>query len=292
MTRIGVIGANGFIGRALVKHCQRRGVELVATQRSSALVNAASYGVWHRFDLCDEAAQLSIFDDCDWLICLAGTAHVAASAHVYATEARAYQRLLGQLLASDKRVIYISSVKAQDADDHYSRAKRSIEDFLQSQSSANWVVLRPALVYGSEMKGFLAQWSKAIASGWMPRLPELANRRSLVSIENLLSAIDFAMQQPACLGRIFTVTDATCYSSSELQAGLLQAAGRQWCLPALPQSIWRMMAYLGDCLPRSPWSSAHYQRLFGDANYQDDALAQLGWQPHDNFAAFCQRQLR
>lgn len=290
MKSIAVIGASGFIGRALLQHCQRQNISVVATCRKPLNANNTDLLRWQRYELTDRPQPLlDAIAECEWVVCLAATAHVEAAAAVYQAEARAYSSLLDALLDAGKKVIYISSVKAVDGADEYSLAKRRIETHLQAHASGNWIILRPALVYGEGMQGFLGQWQRMLQAGWMPRLPVINNQRSLVSIDNLVSAIFFTMRQPGCLQQILVVTDRHAYSTTQLQQELMSALGREWNLPALPAGCWKALAYLGQLLPFLPFNLGHYQRLFADANYQDDLLAELGWWAEDDFESFCRR---
>lgn len=287
---IAIIGASGFVGSALLTACEQRGITAVATSRSQRN-SVASKGVgWLHYDLADEPERLlGNLHDCEWVVCVAGTAHVAGEQQVYQREAARYAQLFDALLAAGKKIIYLSSVKAADGDDGYSLAKRQLELYLQSKPDESWIVLRPALVYGSGMKGFLAQWQGMLRTGWMPRLPEVNNQRSLVAIDNLISAIFFVMREPRCLRQIVAVTDSKAYSTGELQQSLMLSVRREWRLPAMPLLFWKALAGLGELLPFLPFNKAHYQRLFADANYQDDKLIQLGWQPAHDFDSFCRR---
>lgn len=283
-SQLGVIGASGFIGQALLRALSDRHVSVAATAR----LESCQHADWLVYTLGDALTPLlAHLSNCQWVICLAGTAHCNTGEDVYYREAEHYQHLLQALLQSGKSVVYVSSVKAVDGDSAYARAKCRVEQYLQQQTlSSNWLVVRPALVYGLGMKGFLAQWCAALARNRAPRLPEVNNRRSLVSINNLLDALFFLMAQPAALAQIWTVTDAQTYSTAQLQRLLCDGLGKTWWQPALPLSLWRALARAGDHIAWLPFNSAHYQRLFGDADYQNSALPQLGFIANESFVDF------
>jgi nucleoside-diphosphate-sugar epimerase len=89
-----------------------------------------------------------------------------------------------------------------------------------------FTILRPVVVYGPGVKGNL----KAVARLALSPLPlpfgGLQNRRSLLGIDNLVSALLFVMSKPEALGQTYLVADTEPVTIRQLFTILRQAQGR------------------------------------------------------------------
>ena len=129
--------------------------------------------------------------------------------------------LAGAARGCVERFVLMSTVRAQaglaadhvitEADpplptDAYGRSKLEAEQLLAG-SGVPFSVLRPAVVYGRGVKGNIASLA-TLAQTPMP-LPfgGLDNRRSLLAIDNLASAIELALTSPKAEGEMFLVAD-------------------------------------------------------------------------------------
>jgi nucleoside-diphosphate-sugar epimerase len=246
-----------------------------------------------------------------------GVFHLAGIAHLPETAAgdeALYQRVnvagTQSLLdaaqgAAVPRFIYFSSVKAAGQpgddcvdehwdprpDDAYGLSKREAEKRVHQASGygIQTSILRPTLVYGAEVKGNLKRMMDAVAVGRFPPLPEVHNRRSMVSVRDLSEAAWLAMTNDRANGRTYIVADGIDYSTRALYVAMCNALGRRppsWCLP-----LWVFVvgAQAGDWLARLsgsslPVSSAALERLCGSACYRADRIRrELGWASRDDF---------
>ena len=80
--------------------------------------------------------------------------------------------------------------------DPYGRAKLGIEAAMAS-GGVPLVVLRPPLVYGPGVKGNFRALLRLVARGVPLPLASVANRRSLVFLDNLLDLVELALQPRA-----------------------------------------------------------------------------------------------
>ena len=78
------------------------------------------------------------------------------------------------------------------------------------------IIIRPALVYGRQVKGNLKSMIRGIDAGWFPPLPETNNKKSMIHVDDLVSAILFLNGKDNLKGNFFTVTDGKFYSSAEI----------------------------------------------------------------------------
>ena len=145
-----------------------------------------------------------------------------------------------------------SPISPQDA---YAESKARAEDALRAIPGLKLAILRPPLVYGPGVKANFLSLMRAIARGWPLPFASIRNRRSLIYVGNLASAIQ------ACIGRegTFLVSDGTPFSTPALCRAVGNSIGR----PA------RLLAFPPGLLPRKLSASLEI----------DDSLLRRSWVP-------------
>jgi nucleoside-diphosphate-sugar epimerase len=263
-----ITGAGGFIGRALRKYFAKRGVAHVAVLRE---LLPADIGL-------PECIALGDFAAADWDAPLAGVdtiVHLAGRAHVLrerGADATPYvvanvhvtRRLLeAAARASVKRVVLASTVKVYGeatqpgqpfrAGDRarprgaYAHSKAEAENVLWQICHANGiegVVLRLPLVYGPGVKGNFLILLEAIAAGRRLPLAGAANRRSLLYVGNVVSAIDAALRAPALADETLPITDTESVSTAQLIQKIARGLGVRARLYRVPAPLLRAGAAL------------------------------------------------
>jgi len=182
--------------------------------------------------------------------------------------------------------VLISSVRAQvglssdtpiterdppEPTDTYGRSKLEAERLL-AKSGARFTVLRPAVVYGKGVKGNIAALA-TIAKTPLP-LPfgGLDNKRSLVALENLASAVAHVLATDATLGEIYLVADAKPISVGDMVAAMREGLGKPPHLVKVPQgAVKRMMKSFGR--------EADWERVSGQFVIDPAKLMATGWTP-------------
>ncbi|MDE2513190.1 MAG: NAD-dependent epimerase/dehydratase family protein, partial [Alphaproteobacteria bacterium] len=164
-----ILGAAGFIGRALAVHLAANGVAVRAVTRGAAT-----------FATPIEARAAGTLDrNSDWHDLLSGAravVHLASRAHVPAGDAAwfAAERDTAAAIASAaaaagvQRTILLSSIKvlgetttdrpfsatsSPAPQDIYGRVKLAIETAMQQHGAPGLTIIRPPLVYGPGVKG-------------------------------------------------------------------------------------------------------------------------------------------
>lgn len=303
-----VSGANGFIGRALCAQLIARGC------RVRALLRTPCEGPWDEQVCCDlgrDPIPSQACRDIEGIFHLAGIAHSRLHPR---SEASLYERVnvtgVGALLdvaeeAGVKRFVLFSSVKAaadpgekcvdetwiEPPTDVYGQSKREAEQLALARTARGMHVsiLRPTLVYGVGVKGNLRRMIEAIDAGRFPPLPDTHNRRSMVSVPDLVEAAWLAMTKDAANGRVFIVSDGLDYSTRALDLAIRRAMGRGQPSWSIPLWLLNAAARAGDLIERAsgrslPFSSAALSRLCGSACYRSDRLREaLGWEPRTDF---------
>ena len=119
----------------------------------------------------------------------------------------------------------------------YGKTKREAELKLLKigrTSGMHVSIVRPALVYGPNVKGHLKLMLSAIESGWFPPLPETGNKRSLIHVDDVVRAILLVADDDRANGEIFIATDGVPYSSREIYDTMCIVNGKKtpkWSVP-------------------------------------------------------------
>ncbi|MCX7217267.1 MAG: NAD-dependent epimerase/dehydratase family protein [Burkholderiales bacterium] len=291
-----VTGANGFVGTALCRLAQARGLDVRAAVRMTCDLPVPQVAVG---DINAKTDWRSALVGCDTVIHLAALAHrpqgTDANAHaaLHATNVDGALHLARQAAdAGISRFVFLSSIKAWgettkpgqhagegDAcqpQDAYGRSKHAAEQALRGlaiERGMALVIVRAPLVYGPEAKANFAALVRAVCAGWPLPLGAVRNARSLVGLDNLCDFLLCCAQHPAAAGQTFHVSDGVDLSSAELVRAIARAYGKPIRLLALPPWLLRSCAgLLGQ--------GATAQRLLD--NFQLDiskARSLLGWEP-------------
>jgi nucleoside-diphosphate-sugar epimerase len=292
--RILVTGASGFVGRAVVTAFARAGRTVRAAVRRPPD---------ERFDEhVDVVTHPDLAQTFDWSPYLEGitqVVHLAGIAHTGGVAPERYQRIncdaTAELAATAARCgirhfVFVSSIRAQSgpsADhaltendeaqptDAYGRSKLAAEAAVRD-SGVPFTILRPALFYGPGVKGNFATLLRAARSRAPLPVKDFVNRRSLVCIDNFISALDFVLSTPATLGQTYVVADPGIPPRlGDLIATLRKAQGR-WplLLPLPPHYLETPLRLMGR--------DGMWERIGGNLRVDSEKLIAAGWQPlHD-----------
>jgi UDP-glucose 4-epimerase len=155
--------------------------------------------------------------------------------------------------------------------DAYGRSKLAAEAALQ-RSGSPFTILRPVLVYGAGMKGNLRALMRLAALPIPLPFGAFANRRSLVSVQNLLAAIAHALESEASRGQTYVVADPHALTLAEIVTALRLGIGRAPGLIAVPPDLIRVgLTALGR--------GHDWDRLSGPMIVDPAKLIAAGWRP-------------
>lgn len=268
-----ITGANGFIGRHLCRHLAQLGMWVTACVRPTSDVSTLEGVKGVRIMRVPEAgptpALEAQFAGVDALVHLAARVHVMhdTSSDPLAEFRRvnvAGTERLAHIAADNgvRRFVYISSIKVNGeatgarsftADDlpgyvdPYGRSKWEAEQKLEEIATARgmeWVIIRPPLVYGPGVRGNFLALMKCLRRGLPLPLGSVENRRSIVSVYNLVDLLERALLHPAASGQRFLVKDQEDVSTAELVRRLALALQTRALLIPVPSSFLLMSSRL------------------------------------------------
>lgn len=256
-----VTGATGFVGRALIVRLRADDQSVrAAIRRESGLEKS---GV-------ETARVADLGADTDWREAVSNVdavIHTAARVHVMSDGASdplmEYRRtnLHGTLQlarqaaeAGVRRFVFVSSIKANgeatrigtafSADgpavpvDPYGISKLEAEQALlelAAQTGMEVAIVRPPLVYGPGVKANFRTMMSIVARRIpLPLGGVTGNRRSMVSLDNLVDLLTICVHHPAAGNQTFLVSDDEDLSTAQLLKRLGQAMGKPARLLPVP----------------------------------------------------------
>ena len=282
-----ITGATGFIGRKLANVVDGE-IRVLSRKNQSNYETVVC-------DLQTEEAPDDVLEGVDTVFHLAGFAHDMRDADkiadlYYKVNVGATVQLANLAVTSGvKRFVFVSSVKAggnptfgtcanekdqKNTEDIYGKTKREAELALLKigkESGMHVSIIRPALVYGPDVKGNLQSMLSGIERGWFPPLSETGSRRSMIHVDDLVRAILLVAEDKRANGEIFIATDGVSHSSREIYNAMCGVIGK----PVPKWSVPKIFFYIASLL--SPRIKYKINKLLGDECYSSAKLEELGF---------------
>lgn len=289
-----ITGASGFVGRAVVNSLTLRGLEFTQAVRRP-IPGGVMVG-----DIGPSTSWSQALKACTAVIHLAARVHVMNDkssdplaefrrVNVEGTDALARQAAA----AGVRRFIFVSSVKVNGeitlpgqafaADDSpnprdpYAISKLEAELRLREIAALTGMevaIIRPPLVYGPGVKANFNSMMHWLSLGVpLPLASVNMNRRSLVSVDNLVDLILLCLRHPAAADQTFLVSDGEDLSTAQLLNRAAKAMDRSARLFPMPPAFLKLFLTLLN-RPRI------YQRLCDSLQLDiTKTRTLLGWTP-------------
>jgi nucleoside-diphosphate-sugar epimerase len=291
--KILMTGVTGFVGKTVAPFLVERGHIIVCAGRNSPEIQGVEFSAVSKIDRYTQ--WKTSLTGVDAVVHLAGRAHQmndsAEEQHLYyETNVEGTVNLAQQAAAAGvEKFVFISSIKAMLSSSHdvaltesfpcnplepYGMSKLKAEIELRKISETTGmkvVILRPPLVYGPGVKGNLASLVRLVHR--LPALPlgGISNRRSLLGVKNLASAIEAVLISSAADGRTYLVSDGEEISTSELVARLAEVYNPSCRIWALPSIFWKIAG-------RLPGLTLKVARLTGSLPIDSSLITrEIGW---------------
>ncbi|MGC1386754.1 MAG: NAD-dependent epimerase/dehydratase family protein [Steroidobacteraceae bacterium] len=266
-----VTGGSGFVGGRLVRRLAEQGFAVRATHRRENLTPIAGVEWWPLPALDDEPRLAESVAGCDAVVHLAGLAHQPGGAANRAAEFRRINTEGTRLLARAavrgdvRRFVFVSSIAAvctrsdtpvddwtpSAPTDPYGCSKFEAEQALVGElkdSSTDWCILRPPLVYGPGNPGNMRRLIRIMESGLPLPFGSIRNRRSFMFVDNLVDAIVCVLRHEGAVRSTYVLSDGNDFSTPELVSTLAAAAGYRVRLLAMPVFALMVLGRAGDAV--------------------------------------------
>ncbi len=303
-SKILVTGATGFIASALIPALGSGGYLVrAASRRPGDLDGVEWFSLPSKGMLCDWRGTS---DGIDTIIHLAGLAHFHWKAEGVGVIGRIKKSDIAmaletanvtnsRLLATEarragvRRMIFVSSIGAVAShspagitestvpfpDTDYGRSKLMAELVLREEfnrSDIELVIIRPPLVYGPRNVANMFRLIRWVESGLPIPLQSIHNRRSLVSIDNLVSLIMDCIHADGAVGLPLLVSDGEDLSTPELIQRIAKVTNSPCRLIPFPKSLLLAMDFL--------FGIDVFRKLCGDLFVDSSrTFERVGWKP-------------
>jgi UDP-glucose 4-epimerase len=287
-TRVLVTGADGFVGRHLVPFLAAQGYKVIAASRAASSFDDPNVELAMLPDLSKPFDWQPLLQRCDVVVHLAGIAHKYAGDDLYDRVNHRATAALARtaFCCGTKHLVFISSIAAQSGsfsdrelteedfptpNNAYGRSKFAAEQAVRA-AGVPFTILRPVVIYGDGEKGNFATVHKISRLPIPLPLGGLTARRSVLSIQNLNSAIKTALTDSRARGETFIVSDPMPVSVSYLVARYRTSLGRSPSLVKIPER-WLELSL------RALGQSAVWERIGRPLVARPSKLLAMGWEP-------------
>lgn len=297
MATVLVTGASGFVGRHLVDFLYESGDDVRVLGRRDIHANKFAF-IKSNFDNDDELLKATV--GVDTVIHCAARVHVMQeTASDPLSEFRAFNvdatlKLAAQAAKNGvKRFIFLSTIKVNGEsttnkapftafdqpkpEDPYGISKAEAEQgliALAERTGMEFVIIRPPLVYGPGVKANFAALMRLVKKGIpLPFRMIRKNRRSMVSIVNLVDLIRVCSTHPLAKNNVFLASDDNDVSTSEMVKLMAHSFGmRDRSIPIPPMFFEWLARLLGK--------KDIIERLIGSLQIDlTHTKETLGWHP-------------
>jgi len=264
--KILITGQNGFIGKALFNLLQQQGHKVQGTVRSEQKTDKDIVAVG---DISSTTNWTEALKDIESVIHLANRAHVLndkskdlltvfRQVNVDGTIQLAKQAVESGV----KRFIFVSSIKVNgeftdqkpfnvndrpDPQDPYAISKLEAENALRKiskKSSMEVIIIRPPLVYGQGVKGNFQRLTRLVELGVPLPFASINNKRSLISLDNLIQILAKSISYPALANQILLVADEQDLSTPELIRKIATSINKPVRLFHFPPNLLKILGKL------------------------------------------------
>lgn len=256
--RFFITGGSGFIGTVLLSVLSSKQLCLFGREELNF-----PEAVFVKGEIQRDTDYLGGFDNVDVVIHLAARVHIMNdSSSDPLSDFRAINTEGTLNLARQaakvgvKRFIFLSSIKVNGEstsgrqpftafdvrrpEDPYGQSKSEAEEQLLAlgkETGMEIVIIRPPLVYGEGVKANFASLMKLVGKGFpLPFRAINQNKRSLVSVYNLVDLIKVCIDHPKAANQVFLVSDDNDLSTSQMVALMAKAQGKANL--SLPVPVW------------------------------------------------------
>ncbi len=275
--RVLVLGANGFVGSAIVAALIRADIEVRGVVRDpNKLARRFPDIDVFKADLLDASARESGFwlpalDGVDAVVNAAGVLQPRRQRDTWAVHVEAPDALYAACVQLGiKRVIQISAIGVEEAATVYARSKRTGDDRLMARN-LDWTILRPVIVIGHGSYGGTSMLRAIAVFPWVtPVIGDGGNALEFIHKDDLAAAVVNLLSTGAAKRQILEPASPERLTLLEAVRAYRRWLGRRqgpvvgvpnWCVTAL--------ARLGDIVKLDPITTtaiAQFRaRLTGDA---------------------------
>ena len=267
MKKVLLTGSTGFIGSKLYRELTQNNYSVVCPVRNNYFIDNSDYILVD--DFTGDLDFTHLLPEIDVVIHLAAKAHINQNSltsidrnNMKICNVEATLSLAKQAAACGvNRFIFLSSIGVNGNQsitpflyddpecpiDFYSNTKLTAEIGLKKivkDSNMDFVIIRPPLVYGDNAPGNFNKLINLSKYNYGIPLGAIHNKRSFVSVYNLVDLIVCCIDNPNASNQTFLVSDDEDLSTTELIQKIIKISGRSPFLLPVPLSLLKFIAFL------------------------------------------------
>ncbi len=298
-----VTGGTGFVGSGVVDLLLQNGHSVRLFSRRRELpqsLKGKNAEIFHG-DLRDFPSVVSAMDKMDVFFHIGEIKNVNQAASL--NNIKLMEHIIAGMRQKEvKRLVFISSItvagipSAIPADentepkvileDHYTSYKRACEKLLMSSFTGEFVIIRPAPVYGPGsryMGGFITTIDRLGSIGF-PFIGNAENLAPLIYVKDVAQAIYLSGLSPSAKGRVLNLTDGFRHSWLDFLTAIAELLGKKLRIVAIPPLLLKIPAIPLDILSGLVGIKVdplQYVNYFSNDLFFDNSRSKavLNWQP-------------
>ena len=174
-----------------------------------------------------------------------------------------------------KKLIFVSSIKANSQEHNYGKTKLEAENQLiklfKGSSKTELIIIRPGLVYGNSPKGNLKLIKKFLQYRFSPILSITKNKISMIHVEDLIQLIILVSTKDSNK-TIIEAHDGNVYSTHDIFENIYKEIHKKNFIFKLNINIFENF----------PFFKLRLKKLFSDSKFETNHLKQIGFKCKKN----------
>lgn len=281
--QIAILGATGFVGRALARRLQQDGHDITILSRNlnAHLLRLLPPEVKQiNVDVYDLEKLQQAIQGADAVINLVGILNEKGDngrgfhrAHVQLT-----QTLIQACKnAGVNRLLQMSSLNAGRGESYYLKSRGEAEQAVK-QSGLAWTIFEPSVIFGIG-DGLFTRFGQLLKLAPVMPLARADAKFAPVYIGDVVQAFRQALGDKKTIGEVYELYGGEIFTLKQIVRMSAQQLGLKTLIIPLPDILGRLQGMVFDFVPGKPFSSDNFRSLLTDSVGGVDGLYRLNIRP-------------
>jgi nucleoside-diphosphate-sugar epimerase len=260
MKHICIVGGSGFVGTHLINYLKFNQFRFISYSRGESLNLFNSNAVIHLAGITQDLLRVSN-PEVYYQVNTELTKNVFDA--FLDSEAKVFITLSSVKAVADKPEGTLAEDQIPNPKTHYGRSKLFAEQYILSKripKGKRVYILRPAMIYGPNMKGNLKLLFKFVSKGIPWPLGGFDNKRSYCSIDNLNFIIGEFLGREDIPSGVYNVADDEPISTNEIISIMSKSINKKLIVLRIPKIFIQFIAKIG-ALFQLPFNQERLRKL-------------------------------